>query len=519
MVKNILVGIDVGSTNVKTVLFNKECQVLASETQEYTTLIPKPGWTEYQPDEWWDCVKNTLNRAIAHAHVNPKEIAGIGLSSLGCCPVPMDDKGNVVYNGIPWSDQRAQDEVNFLIDKCKDIIYKACKNVPTTMNAIPHLMWIKNHEPQIYERIYKYSEPSGFLGAKLTGEIALDYSFASSLDFGFDVKTLDWDPKLIKAMGLDPEKYPRLHKNTESLGTVTERAAKETGVVTGIPVFAGGPDFTPGAVAAGALHAGQGFYSMGSGANMIVLTDNQEVASPYLISIFHAKGPELRMLDGVQGSIGYSIRWFRDQLGGLEMEAAAHLKSGINAFDILTTEGLATSPGAGGIIYLPYLFGKFHPVLNPNAKGVFFGIAPTTTRPQFVRAIMEGCAYDMYQSLSSSLNLGLNVEEIIATGGPSKSSLWCQIMADVTGRRIVTVTAPEASPFGDAVIAGVGTGIFKSLEAAAERAIRIDRVYEPNEKNHALYQELFRIYEEVYDALYEKFDRLAAVKERYNIVR
>ena len=252
---------------------------------------------------------------------------------------------------------------------------------------------------------------------------------------------------------------------------------------------------------------------------MIVLTDNQEVASPYLISIFHAKGPELRMLDGVQGSIGYSIRWFRDQLGGLEMEAAAHLKSGINAFDILTTEGLATSPGAGGIIYLPYLFGKFHPILNPNAKGVFFGIAPTTTRPQFVRAIMEGCAYDMYQSLSSSLNLGLNVEEIIATGGPSKSSLWCQIMADVTGRRIVTVTAPEASPFGDAVIAGVGTGIFKSLEAAAERAIRIDRVYEPNEKNHALYQELFKIYEEVYDALYEKFDRLAAVKERYNIVR
>jgi xylulokinase len=519
MSNEVLVGIDIGSTNVKTVIFDTEFRVLASETQEYTTLIPKPGWTEYQPEEWWDCVKNTLNRAIKNAQVEPKRIAGIGLSSLGCCPVPMDEKLNVVYNGIPWSDQRAQDEVKFLIDKCKDSIYKACKNIPTTMNATPHLMWIKDKAPEVYKKIYKYSEPSGYLGAKFTDEVTLDFSFASSLDFGFDLRTLAWDEKLIKQMKLDVEKYPRLHRNTEQLGKVTEKAAKETGIVAGIPVFAGGPDFTPGAVGAGAIRAGQGYYSMGSGANMIVLTDDQEVASPYLISIIHAKGPQLRMLDGVQGSIGYSIRWFRDQLGGLEQQAAGLLKNNLNAFDIITAEGLGTDPGAGGLVYLPYLFGKFHPVLNPDAKGVFFGIAPTTTRAQFIRAVMEGCSYDMYQSLKSSLNLGIKVNEIIATGGPSKSNLWCQIMADVTNTKIVTVTAPEAAPFGDAVIAGIGTGLFPSFESATEKAIKVDRVFQPNERNHRLYEELFGVYEEVYDSLYDKFAKLGKIKEKYGITR
>jgi xylulokinase len=380
-------------------------------------------------------------------------------------------------------------------------------------------MWIKNNEPEVYKSIYKYSEPSGFLGQRFTGEFKLDYSFASSLDFGFDVKKLDWDQKLISEMGLDREKYPDLHKNTESLGTVTEKAAGETGIVPGIPVFAGGPDFTPGAIGAGALHSGQGFYSMGSGANMITLTDDSEVASPYLISIFHAKGPELRMLDGVQGSIGYSIRWFRDQLGGVEQEAADLLKSKISSFDIITAEGLTTQPGAGGIIYLPYLFGKFHPILNPNAKGVFFGISPTTTRAQIIRAIMEGCTYDMYQSLKSSLNLGLHVDEIIVTGGPSKSDLWCQIMADVTGRKIVTVNAPEASPFGDAMLAGVGAGLFSDLEEVADIAISTDRIYNPNDYNHRLYEKFFSIYEEVYDTLLDSFTKLAATKEEFDITR
>jgi xylulokinase len=511
MKKDLLIGIDVGSSNVKTVIYDSNCQLYASETQEYTTILPQPGWTEYAPEDWWDCVKTTIKRALEKSQVNPERVAGIGLSSLACCPVPMDENGKVLYNGIPWSDQRAQAEVDYLINKCEKDIFEASKNKPTIINAIPHLMWIKNHEPGIYRSIYKYSEPSGFLAQRFTGEFTLDYSFASAFEFGFDVRTLDWNQELIKKMGLDVEKYPRVHPNIECIGLVTKRAATETGLVEGIPVYAGGPDTTSGALGAGVLHPGQGYYSAGSGGNIIVLTDNQEVVSPYLISWFHAKGPQLRILDGVQGSIGYSVRWLRDQFCGLEQQASSVLKNSLNAFEIMTAEGLATEPGAGGLIYLPYLFGKFHPIINSNAKGVLFGLSPMTTRAQTIRAIMEGCSYDMYQSLKSSLNLGLNVDEIIITGGPSKSDLWCQIMADVTNRKILTVKVPEASPFGDAILAGVGTGVFSSFEEVAEKHIRVNKIYEPIDKNHDLYEKLFEIYEEIYRSTLGCFDKLAHV--------
>jgi xylulokinase len=504
--KSYLIGIDIGSSNVKTVVFDDKCEVLASETQEYTTIVPKPGWTEYSPDEWWDCAKNTLKQAIKKSKIDTGKIAGIGVSSLGCCPVPMDKNGKVIYNGIPWSDQRAQAETKFLIENCSEEIYSACKNTPTTLNAIPHMMWIKNEEPEIYNKIHKFSEPSGFLVQRLTGEFTLDYSFASSLDFGFDLSTLNWDKELIEKMGLDIDKYPRLHSNSEAAGTVTLKAAEETGLVAGIPVFSGGPDFTPGALAAGVLHSGQAYCSMGSGANVIVLTEDQEVGSPYLISIIHAKGPQLRMLDGVQGSIGYSLRWFRDQFIGENM-----IKDGKNAFEVMSSEAAKTEPGAGGVIYLPYLFGKFHPVLNPHARAVFLGMNGMTTRAQMIRAVMEGCCYDMYESLKISLDLGLNIDEIIVTGGPSKSDLWCQIMSDVTNKRISVVNAPEAAPFGDAILAGVGTGVFKGFEDVSEKYISKEKLYEPVYKNHLFYKEIFEIYQSTYSCLTDQFKKLERV--------
>jgi xylulokinase len=516
MAKDILIGIDIGSSNVKTVVFNQAFDVLASETQEYTTILPQPGWSEYRPDQWWECVRATLARALKKGDVNPARIAGIGLSGLGCCPVPMDETGKVIYNGIPWSDQRAQNEVQFLMDNCREMIFEKCKNTPTTLNATTHLMWIKNQRPDIYRRIHKYTEPSGFLGQRFTGEYTMDYGLASSLDFGFDTKTLDWDDELINAMGLDKRLFPRLHPNTEPLGVVSAKAAAETGVPEGVPVFAGGVDLLAAALAAGAVHPGQGFYSMGSGANMMAITDNQEIASPYLISFIHPVGPQLRVLDGVQGSIGYSMRWFRDQLGDAQQEAA-RLSPGIDAFELLTLEGFKSKPGAGGVIYLPHLFGKFHPVLNPAAKGVFFGISPGTTKAQLIRAVMEGCAYAAYQSLKNILDLGVTVDEIIVTGGPSKSALWCQIMADVFGRKLVTVNAPEASPFGNAVLAGVGTGMFSSFEEVAQRADQIDKVYEPNTDLSQMYMDMFGLYEQTYQSLLSSFDELAKIQSKHGL--
>ncbi|MDR9757111.1 MAG: FGGY family carbohydrate kinase [Thermoanaerobacterales bacterium] len=504
--KNALIGIDIGSSNVKVVIFNEKGQILASETQEHTTLIPRPGWTEYMPDEWWEITKNLIQRAINKANVDPKNIAGIGVSSLGACPVPMDKDGKVVYNGIPWSDQRADKEVNFLIEQCGEEIFRICKVYPNQLNTIPAVLWIKNNEPEVYERIHKFTEPSGFLVQRLTGEFTLDISFAACMTFGMDAHTLKWDKDLIEKMGLDIEKFPRLHANMDEVGKVTQKAAEETGLVPGTPVYSGGPDYTPTALAAGVLHPGQTFISMGSGANVIALTDDQEICSKHLLSIIHAKGPQIRMLDGLQGSIGYSMKWFRDQLGGLEAIEAQ--KRGKNVFDIMTEEAKKTEPGSGGVIYIPYLYGKFLPEMNSHARAVFFGINGATTRAQLIRAVMEGTSFDMYESLNVLIDTGLEINDIIVTGGPSNSDLWCQIIADVMNRRIVVVHAPEAAAFGDAILTGVGTGVFESFEEVAEKYIKVKRTHEPNPKNHELYQELYEIYKDIYKANFSIFERL-----------
>ncbi len=516
MIKNILIGIDVGSSNIKVVIFNSNFDILANEIQEYNTIVPKPSWTEYDPNEWWDGLKKCLNISFQKSGVDPGKIAGIGLSSLGCCPVPMDRNGNVVFNCIPWSDQRAHKEANFLVKNCKNMIFDLNKNYPTTLNSIPHLMWIKKNEPNIYKKFYKFTEPSGFLGQRLTGEFTMDLSFASSSDFGLDNNKLEWSEELIKRMGLDLNIYPRLHRNMESLGQVNKSSANELEIEEGIPVFAGGPDVTSAALAAGVLYPGQGFYSMGSGSNIMILTEDQDLASPYLLSIFHAKGPELRMLDGVQGSIGYSFRWLRDNLGGLEENFSKTLN--YNTFDLMDKEAMRQEPGSGGLIYLPYLFGKFHPMLNPNARGIFFGLSPRSTRAHIIRAVMEGCCFDMYQSLKSALDIGLNVDEIVVTGGPSKSDLWCQILADVSYKKIITVNTPEASSFGDAILAGVGVGLFNSFEEIKENFIKTKKIFKPDRENHILYEELFTLFKSVYNNLLDDFEKLENIQSRYNLI-
>ncbi len=225
MEKDLLMGIDVGSSNIKSVLFDKHCNVLANESDGIEIILPKPGWAEYDPNQWWEHVKATLKRCLLKTNVDPKRIAGIGVSSLGCCVVPLDREGNLVYNAIPWSDLRAFEEVAFLEKKCRQLIFEKSGNIPTGLSATPHLMWLKNKMPQVYKKIYKYLEASGFIVQRLTGAYTLDYSMASALDYGTDVKEFGYSEQLIDLMGLDIEKYAKLHRNTDIAGNVLKEVA------------------------------------------------------------------------------------------------------------------------------------------------------------------------------------------------------------------------------------------------------------------------------------------------------
>ncbi|MDP6545102.1 MAG: FGGY family carbohydrate kinase [Phycisphaerae bacterium] len=515
MDKQFLVGIDLGSSAVKTMVINAEGDILASAGEEYPMYFPQPGWVEYNPEDWWNAVKSTLKTCLSHADVDSAAIAGIGVSGLGCCCVPMDEEGNIIFPALPWCDMRATEEVDYLIDNCKEAIHEASGGYPSTLNTMPHLMWIKAKKPDIYAKLYKYTESSGFIIQRLTGEFILDWSSAVFVEYGIDLNTMDYSRELIDAMGLDFEKFPRLLQNSKSAGGLTSKAAEETGLAPGTPVFCGGNDVTSGAIGAGAIKAGQGFYYSGTGSNTTVLTDQLRTTSPHLLNCLTSSDKNVKMLDGVQGSIGYCLKWFRDACCQGERQAAELLDC--DPFEMMTFEGLKTEPGAGGLLFFPFLFGKFSPVLSPYPKGAFFGINPNTTRAQMIRAIIEGCCFDSYQSLETILNLGIEIDEMLFVGGPSKSDLWCQIYADVCNREVVAVESADASPFGDAITAGVGVGLYSSFAEAVEKVVKVRKRFEPDEANHRLYQDLYKVYIDLYDNTLGDFEKLAKVKEKHGI--
>lgn len=516
MEEKLLVGIDLGSTAVKSMVINSKGRVIAQASEEYPIYFPQPGWIEYNPEDWWQATKRTLKSCLSKSGVDSNKIAGIGVSGLGCCCVPMDKEGKIIFPALPWSDMRATDEVEFLINNCQEAIHKASGAYPTTLNTMPHLMWIKEKMPHIYSKLHKYTESSGFIIQRLTGEFILDWTSAVFVEYGIDLNTMDYSQELINAMGLDFEKFPRLLPNKEAAGGITRKAAEETGLKEGVPVFCGGNDLPAGAIGGGAIKSGQGFYYAGTGSNTTVLTDKLWTTSPYLLNCLTTNDHKLKMLDGVQGSVGFSLKWFRDNLCQPEKQAADLL--GFDPFELMTAEALKTEPGAGGTIFLPFLFGKFSPVLSPYPKGTFFGINPTTSRSQMIRAIVEGCCFDSYQSMETIMNMGIDVDEIIFVGGPSKSDLWCQAYADVTNRKVITVNSPDASPFGDAITAGVGVGAFDSFEDAVERLITVRKVFTPVEKNNRLYRDLYQVYIDLYNSTLKTFENLASVKKEHGIL-
>jgi len=509
--KKVLIGIDIGSTNIKTVIFNENLEILANEANEIDIIYPRQGWTEYDPAKWWMYVKETLKRAMNIAGVEPGIVAGIGVSSLGCTSVPLDREGNHLYNAIPWHDQRAGKEVASLEDECREDIFEACGNIPTVLSSTPHIMWLKNNEAEVYRKMYKYTEASGFIVQKLTGKFVLDHSMASALDFGINIDNLAYDENLIKKIGLDIEKYPVLHDNRESVGILSQSVADEIGLIDSIPVYLGGLDIVTATVAVGAVDSGQGFYSMGSASNMMIVAD-KDAKSPYLTSLLHVINPEKKLLFGSQAAIGFSFKWFSEQFCKQEKLAAELLEQDINVFEIMSRKAEKVLPGSGGIIYLPYLFGKFHPIFNPDATGVFFGITATSTRAQMIRAVMEGCTYSMNETIKSAEDIGIHLDEIITSGGPAQSEMWCQIIADVTGKVIKILKTPEATPLGNAIIAGLGENIWDSYEDVITKKVIFKKEYKPNPDNTAIYKDLFGIYKLLDESLLPVFEKMEEFK-------
>ena len=490
-----LLGIDVGTSACKVAVFDTQGNVVAQSTQPYGLYYPNPGWVEQNPEKWWAAICAGIKQVLENGKVDPGTIAGVGIDGQSWSAIPVDKEGCCLANTPIWMDTRARDICDRTRKKLGfDRIFQVAGNDFLPSYTTPKILWFKENRPEIYGKTYKFLQSNSFIGMKLTGVMTQDYSQGYGIHF-FDMKSLTYDQELAEDLGLSVDLVPELYPCHGVIGTVTEKASRETGLKQGTKVVAGGLDAACGTLGAGVFRKGQTQEQGGQAGGMSICLD-QAVADPKLILSPHVV-PDHWLLQGGTVGGGGVLRWFRQEFGD---EAG---------FDELTQLAEPVPAGSEGVVFLPYMAGERSPIWDPDAKGVFYGLSFDKTKGHMVRAAMEGVAYSLEHNLRVAKEAGVEAGVLTAMGGASNSVLWTQIKADVTGRAIEVPTSDTATTLGACILAGVGTGVYRSFEEAVNKTIVITRRQEPNMENHKIYQRSMELYLELYRDLKDTFRKFA----------
>jgi xylulokinase len=485
--EKLLLGVDIGTSACKVAVFDRKGNVLAQSNQSYGLYYPNPGWVEQNPDEWWNSICAGIRDVLDKGSIEPEQIAGIGIDGQSWSAIPVDEEGNCLHNTPIWMDTRAREiaakvttEIGF------DRIFQIAGNAFEPAYTTPKILWFKEHQPEIYEKTYKFLQSNSFIALKLTGSFTQDKSQGYGLHF-FNAKTCSYDKDLADALGISLDKVPEIYDCHAVVGTVTKEASLLTGLMEGTPVVAGGLDAACGTLGAGVYKTGQTQEQGGQAGGMSICL-NEATAHPKLILSPHVV-PDLWLLQGGTVGGGGVLRWFKQELGG------------DSSFDELTAMADKISAGSDGVTFLPYMAGERSPIWNPDAKGVFYGLGFDKTKAHMIRAALEGVAYSLEHNLATAREAGVEVDELIAMGGASNSLVWTQIKSDVTGKIIKVPTSDTATTLGAAILAGVGVGMYESFEEAVKETIVITRTHEPNMANHKIYKKSMALYLKLYEAL------------------
>lgn len=504
---NILLGIDIGTSSCKAAAFDTEGRVVTQVSEGYRVYYPEPGFVEQDPMEWWHAVTKAIRGILDTGKVKPEDIAGIGVDGQSWSAIPVDREGNVLYNTPIWMDTRSKDICDEFTRKIGfDRIFSISGNSLEPTYTTPKIIWFKRHKPEVYNKTYKFLQSNSFIAYKLTGVMSQDKSQGYGLHM-FNMKTGVYDRSLADEFGIPLDKLPDIYECHEIIGEVTPEAAKETGLVPGIPVVAGGLDAACGTLGVGVIEPGQTQEQGGQAGGMSICVD-QAIAHPKLILSYHVV-PDIWLLQG--GTVGGgSLKWFHEQFGFYEENQAKI--TGKRAFQIMDEEASEVPHGSEGLIFLPYMAGERSPLWDGNAKGVFFGLDYSKTRAHMIRAIMEGCAYALYHNIKTAEEVNVYADVLNAMGGAANSRLWTQIKADVTGRVINVPSSDTATTLGAAILAGVGTGLYRNFKDAAERTVTVKRVHEPDMEAHEKYMKYYEIYLEIYEKLKETMRKCVDIK-------
>ncbi len=503
-----VMGIDVGTTGTRAVIVRPDGYVVGAATGDHQPMrMPHPGWAEQDPEDWWSATIAAVQGALTKAGLAGSDIAAVGFSGQMHGVVLLDQAHAVLRPSLIWCDQRSQPQCEWITAHVgAERLIQLVSNPALTGFSAPKILWVRDNEPAVFERAAHFLLPKDFVRFRLTGEFATDVSDASGTLL-FDVTHRRWSPEMLSALDLDAEILPRAYESPEVTGTISREAAILTGLAAGTPVVAGGGDQAASAVGNGVVLPGLTSATLGTSGVIFSYTAAPKLDPQGRIHTFCHAVPGKWHVMGVTQGAGLSLRWFRDQLGLIENLYAQH--TDVDPYDILVKQAERVPPGSDGLLFLPYLMGERTPHLDPDARGMWFGLTAGHTRGHLIRSVLEGVAFSLRDSLEIFSELGIPVDEIRASGGGSRSFGWRKIQADIYGKELVTLKTSEGSAFGAALLAGVGAKVYKSVEESAEEAIQIGEKMSPVAANVATYDRLYSVYRSLYPAV-KKFSHQLA---------
>jgi xylulokinase len=487
-----LIGVDVGTSGTRALAVTTEGELVAEADRPHELLTPRPGWSEQDPAQWWDATKAVLAEVAARAD----EVIGLGLTGQMHGSVFLDAAGEVIRPALLWNDQRTAAECDEITERVgAERLLELAGNPALTGFQAPKVLWLAHHEPDAYARVAAVLLPKDYVRLRLTGEHATDASDAAGTLL-LDVRARDWSAEILEALEIPREWLPAVFEGPEATGTLTDALADELGLPRGLPVAAGGGDNAAAAVGVGVVREGALSSSIGTSGVIFAHRDAFAPDPSGRVHAFCHAVPGAWHLMSVTLSAGGSLSWWRDVTG--------------EGFDALVGEAEAVEPGSEGLLFLPYLTGERTPHLDPEARGGFVGLTVRHGRGHLTRAVMEGVAFSMRDGLEIMRGLGTPDDDVRAVGGGSRSPLWLQLQADVYGRPVRRTVIDEGPAYGAALLAGVAAGAFADVEEASARVRLRDEVTEPDAERARRYDELYRIYADLYPALRDAMHALAA---------
>jgi len=492
-----LLGIDIGTSACKLVVFHDAGHALSSRTVAYQTHYPQPGYVEQNPDDWWDAVCCGIREMLAEGAFTAADIAAIGIDGQGWSAIAMDGEGNVLAPDPIWLDTRAEsicEELNRNIGE--DTIFALSGNPLKAQYVTAKILWLQRQMPQAYSNTKWIMQSNGFIAYRLTGNVSMDISQAYGLHC-FNMRNGRMDLDMCRALGIAPGLIPEIFPCHAVIGHVSAAAARQTELLKGTPVVAGGLDAACSTLGAGVIRAGQTQEQGGQAGGMSICID-QYCADPRLIMGYHAV-PNHWLLQGGTTGGGGAMRWFEREFADFERRMA--IEKGGSSFAFLDALAETVAAGSEGVVFLPYLAGERSPIWDNDAQGVFFGLDYSKTRAHMVRALMEGVAYSLRHNLEIAESVGAHIETLRATGGSANSRLWTQIKADATGKDIEVPESDLATPLGAAILAGVGVGVYRDFDDAVARTVSVKRCQKHNDANRGAYDAGYDIYRKLYEQL------------------